>query len=543
MKLASSLQFQSVQEWDDRFLALWTHRYDYLWAEHPNPGDRPEWKTESRYPLSDRLIQQGTYLYGVRFGPTTRYILLDIDKGSIYHPSRDRFAWKRMVAALESLGLTQPIICTSSYSGGLHLYFPFEDEQKTWAIALVITTLLENAGFKLVPGQLEVFPNCKAYAVDGEHSLYNGHRLPMQAGSYLLNPDLQPMWGDQQTFVQQWQLAQAQNSVDEKTIERILKAARRRQFRITGKAEKFLNDLNAEIEQGWTGHGQTNRLLGRITMRSYIFGHVCNSSTPLAGKALIDDIVETAQSLPGYADWCNHQHEIEERAQEWASCVEASHYFPYGKNKPSVESNSDNQEDEKSHWNQQQQTGARERIQQAIADLLEKEALPTGITERFDALVSYRISGSTLYRHQDLWHPRYLQAEINCDLQTGMEQDCLIEASCSNNPPNLLVENGCNTLLDKEFSSTEIESGEGQGCNTLPGEDSIDSAPGIMTQAEGIAYIKQVLKQIQTRRQTEKFQKDELKWQRSTSFVGENNSVNLSKLLAAELKPDLEQEL
>jgi hypothetical protein len=35
----------------------------------------------------------------------------------------------------------------------------------------------------------------------------------------------------------------------------ILKAARRRQFRVTGKADKFLNDLNAEIEQGWTGAG------------------------------------------------------------------------------------------------------------------------------------------------------------------------------------------------------------------------------------------------------------------------------------------------
>jgi len=132
-----------------------------------------------------------------------------------------------------------------------------------------VSTLLEKAGFKLAPGQLEVFPNCKAYVTSGEHSRYNGHRLPMQAGSYLLNADLQMLWGNQATFVQHWQFAQQRNSLDTKALDRILKAARRRQFRVTGKADKFLNDLNAEIEQGWTGPGQTNRLLGRIAMRSY----------------------------------------------------------------------------------------------------------------------------------------------------------------------------------------------------------------------------------------------------------------------------------
>jgi hypothetical protein len=90
----------------------------------------------------------GAMLYGVRFGPTTRYCVLDIDKGSAYHPTRDRFAWRRLVAALEVLGLVQAVVCTSSYSGGLHLYFPFDTEQKTWAIALAVSTLLENSGLQ-----------------------------------------------------------------------------------------------------------------------------------------------------------------------------------------------------------------------------------------------------------------------------------------------------------------------------------------------------------------------------------------------------------
>jgi hypothetical protein len=267
----STTHFQYIQEWNDDFLALFPHRYDYIYAKHPEPGQTPDWKTESRHPLSDRILRQGAYLFGVRFGKETNYCLLDIDAGSIYHPQRDRFAITRILEALEPLGLVNAVTCTSSYSGGLHLYLPFESTQNTWELAIVVTTLLENAGFRLTPGQLELFPNPRPYAVEGSLSLFNAHRLPMQAGSYLLNQDFQPIWSDQQTFIQHWQFAQRQNSVEHKTVHRLLKQFRRRHYRISGKAEKFINDLNAEIELGWTGHGQTNRLLGRITMRAYIF--------------------------------------------------------------------------------------------------------------------------------------------------------------------------------------------------------------------------------------------------------------------------------
>ncbi len=507
MQLAPSRTFSSVQEEDDPFLTLWPHRYDYLWAEHPHPDERPDWQTESRHPLSDRLLQQGTMLYGVRFGPTTRYCVLDVDKGSAYHPTRDRFAWRRLITALDALGLVQAVICTSSYSGGLHLYFPFDTEQKTWAIALAVSTLLENSGFKLAPGQLEVFPNCKAYVTSGEHSLYNGHRLPMQAGSYLLNQDLQMIWGNQETFVQHWQFAQLRNSLDTKALDRILKVARRRQFRVTGKADKFLNDLNAEIEQGWTGPGQTNRLLGRIAMRSYIFGHVLYTDKPLEGNALVHDIVTIAQALPGYHDWCQHQHEVEKRAQDWRLAIEQSRYFHYGTDKRPSELSPDVPDESEPNWNQQQQAEARARLQQAVADLLEKAALPSGITERFDALLPYGLSGATLYRHRDLWHPRHLQNATIGALQSAVEPDCSWAASGSNSHTNLLGDNGCNTLPEGSSSSLERLELGAIGCNSAPIGDLSHAETRKMTQEEGIAYIKQVLHQVKARRQVETAQK------------------------------------
>ncbi|MDX2098570.1 MAG: hypothetical protein SFW36_12400 [Leptolyngbyaceae cyanobacterium bins.59] len=216
-----------MQEFSDDFLTLFPHRFDYIWAEHPNFGEKVEWRTESRHPLSDRLIQQSSYLYGVRFGAETSYCLLDIDIGSLYHPKQDPFAIFYLVAALEPLGLVSYVACTSSYSGGLHLYFPFDQPQCSWKLAIAFSTLLENAGFKLKPGQLELFPDPKPYSINGKPSLFNAHRLPLQIGSYLVDQDFQPVWGTQQSFVQQWRFAQTRNDVETSVIRRILKQTKR----------------------------------------------------------------------------------------------------------------------------------------------------------------------------------------------------------------------------------------------------------------------------------------------------------------------------
>lgn len=500
-------KFRFIQEWNDTFLSLFPHRYDYLWAEHPNPGEKPNWQTESRHPLPDRLIQQGALLYGVRFGSTTEYIVLDLDRGSAYNPIRDPFAWKRITAALEPLGLVQFVLCTSSDSKGLHIYFPFDTAQRTWAIALAVSTLIENAGFKLAPGQLEVFPNRKPYAPSGEMTLYNGHRLPMQAGSYLLDQDLRLIWGDQQTFVEYWQFAQRRNQVDTKTIDRTIKAARRKQYRISGKANKFLNDLNAEIEQGWTGLGQTNRLIGRIAMRSYIFGHVCGSEIPLVGAELTDDIVKVARSLPGYEEWCQHQHEIEKRAAEWTDCIEKSRYFHYGLGKRHRDRQQRSESENLNGWNQKQEQDARERIRQAVATLSAAESLPDGATERFKVLVKYKIGGQTLYNHRDLWHPDDLQAALNRELHMGSGLECCEGALNPQNPTSFLDKNGCNTLPDRTCRVTESEEKREEGCNKLPGEETDRPAPRNMTTKEGIAHIREVVKGIEAWSQAEKLRK------------------------------------
>ena len=444
------------------FFDLFPHRFDYIYAPHPDPNSSPQWQTESRHPLTDRLLQQGSYLYGVRFGTKTEYCLLDIDSGSTYHPANDPLAIPRILAALESIGLVGYLACRSSYSNGLHVYFPFQTAQNSWEIGTAVSVLLETAGFAVKPGQLEVFPNRKSYSVQGKPSLFNAHRLPLQSGSYLLNRDFEPIWSDQASFTVNWQSIQSQNEVSTQAIRRVLKQNQRRHYQVSGKAAKFINDLNAEIELGWTGSGQTNYLLGRITMRTYIFHHILEGDAPLVGQALVDQVVATARSLPGYQEWCQHQHEIEQRAVEWGRCIENSRYFQYGDSRKQT---LDLEEISASlTWNQQQCESVRNRIKAALADLLNQNALPSLTTARFKAITSYGISGSSLYRHKDLWHPDFLNspepeqpdqepessdpANSSTSLFPSIDCNPASELACSCDQPGGSEQTDCNRLID-----------------------------------------------------------------------------------------------
>lgn len=518
MRLQSPpLAFEAVREWNDEFLDLFPHRYDYIWGEQIDlrSDQKVEWKTESRHLLSDRLIKQGSFIYGVRFGAETRYCVIDIDWLSRYHPKRDRFAISRILQALEPLGLVRHLACTSSYSGGIHLYLPFQKPQKTWKLAIALQTLLENAGFKPALGQLELFPNAKLYSNDGTPSLYAAHRLPLQAGSYLLDSSWQTVHSTQASFVQQWRLAEQCNDISAKRLERILKQVHRQRYQLSGKADKFLNDLNAEIEPGWTSYGQTNYLLGRITLRSYIFGHLIYGSAPLEGQALVDDIVKTAKSLPGYSDWCRHQHEIEKRAAEWAQCVENSRYFHFGQGKQSTSVSVGDltpavlvaEVEAQLTWNEKQSQTAREKIQAAIADLLNQNSLPSTATARFNALLEYGLGGSTLYRHRDLWHPSHL---VDNPPHPPTSEPLLVEAcdqsaASTKNSTSLLPNLGRNALPDKHFS--DFESAKQADTDRNPSlSNDLSLSPAIPTAshpqdaiAQGVRYVQQVLFAVKKR--------------------------------------------
>ncbi|MBD2093240.1 hypothetical protein H6F67_25685 [Microcoleus sp. FACHB-1515] len=407
MSLESTVSsFAFVREWHDEFLTLFPHRGDYLWATHPDPGQKPTWKTESRHLLSDRLIAQGRHLYGVRFGQATQYLLIDIDIGSPYHPCHDEFAIRRILNALEPLGITTAVAIQSSDRQGIHLYLPLSEPHTCWAIALAVATLIENVGYSLKSGQVELYPNPKPFS--SSCTLYGGHRLPLQRGSYLLNADWQPMFTTPAAFVRQWRCAQVKNEVDPQVLKQVLATCPRKHLGLRSKGEKYLNDLNTDIEPGWTATGQTNFLLGKIANRERVFHHVVWGGEPLSSGALVETIVQTARSLPGFTQYCRHQTDLEVRATQWAKAAE-QRYYPYG-SKFITRSSATAVPADRPTWNQQQSQSAQQRITGAIAQMLQQNCLPAQATSRYRALKTFGIGSTTLDKYQHLWHPNHLQA-------------------------------------------------------------------------------------------------------------------------------------
>ena len=392
--------------------------FPYPWQAivAPNPVDvsqKPAWQTLTQYPLKPRALwtywQDAAQLVGVRFGPTTTYGLIDLDALSLHHPTRDRQALITLRAALASIGIHETLLLRSSWNGGLHLYIPLPETVPTFGLAVALKHCLEAHHLLLQAGQLEVFPNAKRYSKAGEYSEYNAHRLPLQpgSGSVLLNDRLQPLPSDLACFFQRWdQAAAAQNL--EQLHQAIATAKKQHQYRSYNRRSNtalWQQELQTEIEQGWTGPGQTNHLLKTIGCYGVVF-------QSLSGEALAHHIEHTAIKSPGYREWCQHQHEISRRAQEWATAVE-SYYWPLGTNPkrdrtlrlPNAVNNIVN-------FNQKRAEEAQTRIKQAVLELTQQGQLPDGLTARAQAIASLaQCSHSTLQKYKELWHPEWYVIE------------------------------------------------------------------------------------------------------------------------------------
>jgi hypothetical protein len=145
-------------------------------------------------------------------------------------------------------------------------------------------------------------------------------------------------------------------------------------------------------------------------MREYIFGHVQRGSEPLTGEALVDAICEVARSLPGFKAYCSHRLDLEQRAMFYARSIQSSHYYPFGSKHQAKTTLSPDAviEPTQSNRNQQKSQEARDRIRQAVTDLLTKNALPTIVTAQRQAIKAYGIGNVTLDKYKELWHSNYL---------------------------------------------------------------------------------------------------------------------------------------
>lgn len=385
-----------------KFCFLW-HQWDFIQAPTPVPGKKPAWERVSDYPLEPRSLfrkwRSLNQLIGVSFGDTTDYCLLDLDIGSQYHPRNNQEAFDSLLFSLEEIGLVRPLAIQSSESGGLHIYFPLARSVKTFALANLLIITLESSGFKVAPGQLEIFPNLKTWKPKGQgFSLYNGHRLPLQQSSYLLDRTLNPQGNNLEQFLYQW--VQAAAGQDQESLEsaiattKIHKSTPHNPPR-SRKAEDWYQESQAIIAEGFTGFSQTNALIKKIGE----FGRVFVGEVELAGEALLQYMLDTIKNCPGYQQYCRHKHEIKKRCRHWLPLIE-KWYSHYCSRPPRPRTGLTNEE---------RSQAAQSRIKAAVADLEASGSLPQGVKARMSTIAAYGVAAQTLYKFKPLWYPGIYQ--------------------------------------------------------------------------------------------------------------------------------------
>jgi hypothetical protein len=401
--------------------AYWSkfNAWQFLQASVPKARQKPDWKAVTAYPIARRLAHRGK-LIAIRPKTYTRFLGIDLDALSRYHPKQNPYAIPQLQQALEErLGLVTCIPLRSSDSRGLHLWYWFKDEQNAYRLAEAVAIVLKEAGFILQAGHLETFPNRKAWINSDnpdDWSQYHAIRLPLlEPGSYLLDahndydPLLHPLLDQQQEFLRLIEHCQRRNDLTSERIDAILATQPKPFKKVSVSGNQYLTDLLDKVRDGWDGHGQTNQLLFDVTRLIRIFGHLLHGTDPYwETERLTHAIHDYILTLPGREQFCGHNHELDKLAQDWAKWVQTSKYKPYRYGKTPLETEPPPETALPPTHNQKLQQSARERITGVIAELLNQNRLPTTITARIEALESFGIQRGTLYRHRDLWHPENL---------------------------------------------------------------------------------------------------------------------------------------
>lgn len=333
----------------------------------PVIDDGRGWRTIPKTLSEEEFLQRfGSPLstIALRFGAETSHCVFDIDYGSSIHPRNGLEKFNELLAVLEEHGLCSPVVHRSSDSMGIHVRYFFPQKRNTYLVALALKDIVASAGFVEGNGELELFPNVKAWVNIGRryekgqkhHDLhdYKAVRVPCQKGYELLDSlTLEPvgdnslgelrqraLWAasnqDLQTFDEclervkapalsedmLWEIAAMEtHDFHGSSPESYIKTQSR-----SPKVVAMETDYRALVERGWQAHHETNDILGSIARLTRIL-------TPCPDGELAATVEAVVTGMPGYAQHCRHQHEISRRCKDWARCV-IRHGYHYYKGKP-----------------------------------------------------------------------------------------------------------------------------------------------------------------------------------------------------------------
>ena len=385
------------QEVATRFFDLWLAQPSWspiILTENGWITVKSKGSSKKQVPLTVNTLEsyyRRSYIIGKRFGQLTGYLMIDIDIHSAFHP--DNGGFQSILTVMERLGLCRYLIVRSSTSGGIHLYFPLLEPVNTWQLAATAHSALTASGITIAGGQCELFPNKKSFNAE-----FNGHRLPLQDGSFLLDEDFSCISNGKADFLDRWETAAAHQ--DEQRLQLALTG----QLSITspstpvelpsvsmpqglGKQTKHTEHVIPPI--AWTRFGQSNDIMCELV--NYGDRYVgLNNSADLAAW-----VKAVAPQLPGYEKFASPKSKRDIEQGTWPKRWAESHFRSVWKHKVGG-----------SDHNANVARDARTRIFAALDRMCVNASI--GITRLFNTIISISescfdksISWHTLKKYQD----------------------------------------------------------------------------------------------------------------------------------------------
>lgn len=150
-------------------------------------------------------------IIGLRYGNQARHIVIDIDApskksgGSIYHPDVNKDNWDKLIRFI-SKQFGDHIAVRSSNSGGYHIYIFMESFENSDRIAHAVEKRFLDYGYKVVAGQIEIFPNTRKNYVNrkGFHDVtHKAVRLPcIDESNYVVDTNTLEFKGWRKEFLE-----------------------------------------------------------------------------------------------------------------------------------------------------------------------------------------------------------------------------------------------------------------------------------------------------------------------------------------------------
>lgn len=232
---------------------------------------------------------------------STNWVIIDIDKNSIYHPSvSGEQALEPVLKAAKKCGLQREILFRSSWSQGFHILYPLSQPVRSKKTAKIIRDAFLREELLIRDGVLEIFPN------EAQTNLFKVIRAPLSGNGNAFWIDGLEMWCDDLDIFRQIFLKRSCfNTLRSSAIEAPLLSTSSSNRRDLVNNKGSFDCIRARLSEGFTGKSQTREVAFAALQHARLIDAL---SSPAAIRSRC---VELVTSAPGFSEFCGHQRQIE----------------------------------------------------------------------------------------------------------------------------------------------------------------------------------------------------------------------------------------